>query len=273
MKLSLFDEEDFAQLSPVFRGRRGRFLAKIVMCILALNKINKVYAKTCHLLNNSFTTAWLKDLNVRYIVENREVLNRFQEGAFITVSNHPFGFIDGIIVIDLLTSVRPDFKFMVNSVLMNLRPIEGNMIGVKPTTTRSGSSVENTTGLKETLRHLKEGHVMGFFPAGAVSNYNEHKFRVTDREWQLTVIRMIQMAGVPVIPIHISGSNSWFFNLLGRINWQLRSLRLPYEILNKHKSIIKVTIGEPIALDKQNQYKKTEDLASFLRATTYSLIK
>lgn len=271
MKQSLFDEKDLARISPVFRGVLGRLLSKVVLRILALDRINELYAKTCHLRGPEHTSAWLKELNVHYSVENREVLERFPSGAFVTVSNHPFGLIDGYIAIDLVGKLRPDYRFMVNSMLMEIRPIEDNMIGVKPTTSKSGSTVENTSGLKATLRHLNAGGAMGFFPAGAVANYNEYRYKVTDREWQATVVRMIQMAKVPVVPMHISGSNSAFFNFLGRINWQLRTVRMPYEILNKHKQKITVTIGEPISVEEQSKYKKTEDLAAYLRNKTYAL--
>ncbi|MDD2799515.1 MAG: lysophospholipid acyltransferase family protein [Bacteroidales bacterium] len=274
MKEVLVDEYDVEKLSPIFRGVLGHFVAKILLRILGLNKINRLYSKTCHLKNHHFTSAWFKEMNLKYVVENREILNQFKEGgSFITVSNHPFGMLDGYIIIDLLSQDRPDFKFMVNTILMSIRPIEDNMIPVKPTTTKSGSTVENTTGLKATLRHLNSGGVVGFFPAGAVANYNEYKFKVTDREWQPTIIRMIQMAKVPVVPIFIHGRNSNFFNFLGRINWQLRSVRLPYEVLNKKNKTIKLTIGEPISLETQLKYKKTEELAAFLRAETYALSK
>lgn len=271
MKLTLFDKDDFAKLSPLFRGRRGRLLAGIVMSVLALHRINRVFAKVCHLRSAEFTSSWLKELNVKYTVENSSVLDCLPQGSFVTVSNHPFGFIDGIIMIDLIAPRRPDYKFMVNTVLMSLYPIEENMVGVKPTTTKSGSSVENGTGLKVTLRHLHSGGSMGFFPAGAVSNYNEYRWKVTDREWQETVVRMIQMAKVPVVPIYISGKNSIFFHFLGRINWQLRSVRLPHEILNKHRQNIRVVVGEPISPEEQQKYNNTKDLAAYLRAQTYAL--
>ena len=42
---------------------------------------------------------------------NEEDLEKIpKEGAFITVSNHPFGGLDGIILIKLLCKIRPDYK-------------------------------------------------------------------------------------------------------------------------------------------------------------------
>lgn len=271
MKSVLFDKDDLAKISTLFRGKFGRVLTTIVMSALALNRINRVFAKVCHLRGGEFTAAWLKELNVTYSIENHSALDRLPDGAFVTVSNHPFGFMDGIILMNMIIPKRPDYKFMVNSLLLSLYPLNDNLIGVKPTTTRSGSTIENGTGLKLTFRHLANGGSMGFFPAGAVSNYNENRWKVTDREWQPTVIRLIEKANVPVVPIYISGKNSIFFHFLGRINWQLRSVRLPYEILNKHKQQIRIVVGDPISVEELKKYNNTKELADYLRAKTYAL--
>ena len=71
--------------------------------------------------------------------------------------------------------------------------------------------------------------------------------RLEDREWQPVIIRLIQQLGVPVIPIFFHGSNSWWFNLLGRISWKLRTVRLPAEVFLKRHKTIHVSIGEPVS--------------------------
>lgn len=261
-------------MSPLLRGKKGLRLGRFLVRLLSLHRVNRVYENSIHLRGAEFAASLLNDVGVTYEIENEDRLTRLPEGAFITVSNHPYGGLDGIIMIDIMVRRRSDYKFMVNSILMNVKTMADNFVGVKPSTTKNGSSTENALKLKETLKHMKDGHPMGFFPAGAVSNFNKNNwFRVTDRDWQPTVIRLIQAAKVPVVPIFFHGKNSWFFNFLGRINWQLRSMRMPYEVFNKKGKIIKVTIGETISWEEQKQYKKTEDLAAFLKAKTYALKK
>jgi putative hemolysin len=267
----ILDETDLVRNSPALKGKFGLRIAKIILKILALDRLNEVYAKCYHLDGHHFTAAWLEIVGVSYTIGHAERLEQLPQGAFITVSNHVFGGLDGIIMVDIMARQRSDYKFMVNTILMNVKALSENFIGVKPITPKSGSSVENVAGLKQTLRHLQANHPMGFFPAGAVSVLNSRTFKVTDRDWQPTVIRLIQAAKVPVIPIYVEGKNSWFFNLLGRVNWQLRSFRLPYEILNKRGKVIKVIIGEPISWEEQQKYTKIEDLAAFLKAKTYEL--
>lgn len=261
-------------MSPLLRGKKGLRLGRLLVRLLSIHRVNRVYENSIHLRGAEFAASLLKDVGVCYEIENEERLSTLPKGAFITVSNHPYGGLDGIIMIDIMVRRRVDYKFMVNSILMNVKTMAGNFVGVKPSTKRSTSSTENAQKLKETLRHMKEGHPMGFFPAGAVSNFNRKSwFRVVDRDWQPTVIRLIQAAKAPVIPIYFHGKNSWFFNFLGRINWLLRSMRMPYEVFNKRGKIIKVTIGEIIPWEDQKQYTKVEDLAAFLKAKTYALNK
>lgn len=271
MRKVIFDETDLKAKVPALNGRLGSLAAKFIMRLLALRKVNSVYSNYYNLEGAEFTTAWLKHVGVSYHVENSDRLNQLPEGSFITISNHSYGALDGIILVDLMAKKRPDYKFMVNEMLMYVEAMSSNFIGVKPMTTENGSSVENTSGLKQTLRHLSDGHPMGFFPAGAVANFYNHPFKVTDKEWQPTIIRLIQAAKVPVIPIYVHGNNSALFRILGRIHWQLRSLRMPHEIFNKRGKTIKLTVGKPILPEEQKQFKKLDELSAYLRTKTYEL--
>lgn len=272
IKNTIFDEKDLAANSHFFRSKVGRILAKLMMQLVGLNKLNKVYSKTNHLHGQAFAKELLKKLNVTYQIENEDIIERLPKGAYVTVSNHPFGFIEILLVIDIIAkSKRSDYKLIANKILDKFKPLEDIFITVKPITTKSGSSIENASGLKQTITHLKNNGIVSVFPAGAVANYNESKWHVSDREWQPTIMRIIQITKAPVIPIFIHGSNSIFFNFLGRIDWQLRSIRMIREMFNKHKKPIKVTIGEPISWEEQAIYTKAEDLASFLRSKTLAL--
>lgn len=147
------------------------------------------------------------------------------------MSNHPYGALDGLILIHLLGSHRPDYKVMVNWILTYIEALADNFIAVEPTSNETRRQI-SMVGIRESLSHIRNGHPIGFFPAGAVSKINS-RLRIEDREWQPTVIRLIQQFKVPVIPIYFQGHNSLFYNLLGIIDWRIRTLRLPLEIFNK----------------------------------------
>lgn len=117
---------------------------------------------------------------------------------------------------------------------------------------------------------VRRGNPIGFFPAGAVSKING-KLRIEDREWQPSIIRLIQQLNVPVIPIYFHGHNSLWFNILGLIDWRLRTLRLPAEVWRKCHSEIHVSVGDVISPDELKQYPDVAGLGDFLKSKTYQL--
>ena len=127
-------------------------------------------------------------------------------------------------------------------------------------------------GISDTMKHVKAGHPMGFFPAGAVSKLT-WKLRVEDREWQPVIMRLIQKLKVPVIPIYIHGHNSWISLVLGAISWKLRTLRLPSEMFRRKSYNFRVSVHDPIMPEEYAQYTTPEELGKFLKAETYKMKK
>ena len=126
-------------------------------------------------------------------------------------------------------------------------------------------------GIREVIKNIRDGQPVGFFPAGAMSKIN-WKLRLQDRQWQPTVMRLIQQLKVPVIPIFFNGTNSWWFNILGVVCWRARTLRLPAEIFRKAHKEVHISIGDPISVEEQMAHNGSlEELTAFLREKTYSL--
>lgn len=272
LKREVIDLKVMESLSPLFRGGRGHQLAKFVMRLFAIDKVNWVYGRSCHLEGAAFANSLLKDLGVEYLVGHAERLRNLPEGAFITISNHPYGGIDGIMLIDLMADLRPDYKVMVNQFLSLIKAMDVNFISVRPKTGRKENDPSNSVnGIRQTLSRLKDGHPVGFFPAGAVSMFRFKDMKVCDREWQETIIRLIQMAKVPVLPIRFFDMNSPFFYFLGIINWRVRSLRMPSEVFNKDKHRPRIGIGEFIQPETIAAINTLDDLGHFLRRSVYDM--
>lgn len=274
MKETVIDIQDLQEMHPFFKSKIGTFLGKYLIKWLSIDKVNKAHKNSCHLRGSDFTTALLKDelIDVKYKIHNEEVLNSLPEGAFITVSNHPIGSLDGIILIDIMASRRPDFKVMVNGILNKIGAMEDNFIAVKPDTKRDGinRNPANINGVRLSLQRLKEGHPMGFFPAGAMSFYNYKEKKVRDLTWARSVIRLIRKANVPVYPVYFDFRNSRFFYFLGFLSWKIRTLRVAAEAFNKKGSTVNVYIGEPISPEDIRNIPDDEKLADFLCNRTYA---
>lgn len=275
MKESVIDIGDLQEMAPFFRSRIGRWLGKRLIKWLEVDKVNLVHARNCHLRGADFTTALLRDplIDLRYTLHHAEVLENLPAGAFIAVANHPIGSLDGILLIDIFARRRPDFKVMVNGILTKIGAMEDNFIPVQPDSKREGANPANVNGVRLSLERLKEGHPMGFFPAGAISFYNKQEHRISDLSWTRSVIRLIQKANVPVYPVYFDFLNSKFFYWLGKIDWRIRTLRIPAEAFNKRGKRVDVYLGDPIPAEKIQAFTSAEALADFLRESTYGAKK
>ena len=272
LKRKLVEIEDLGYLSPIFRGEKGQRLAKKMLRILAVDKVNALYERSCEHTGADFAESILKDLGVDYCIYNPERLNQLPEGAFITVSNHAYGGLDGVMLVDLMVHISPDYRLMANQVLSMVKALEENFISVIP---KVGNEVQkptaNINGIRETLTHLQEGHPVGFFPSGAVSMLRFHNLKVRDREWQESILKLIKSAKVPIVPVRFFDRNSNFFYFLQLINWRVRTLRLPYELFNLKDRITRIGIGTIISVEEQAKFSDIKLFGTFLYKTIYKM--
>ena len=266
----ILNYEDIRKMIPILDGHPK--IVKAIMHWLILDKCNAVHGKYCHTTGVPFSNLLIDDAyRIRKRIDNEEVLDRFRDVPFVTVSNHPLGALDGIMLIDIIGRHREDFKVMVNMFLNYLSAMRPSFIAVDP----SGSDdpvkkAATMHGIREAIAHVRAGHPMGFFPAGAVSKINR-SLRISDREWQPSIIRLIKQMKVPVIPVYFHNHNSTFFNILGLIDWRLRTLRLPRELFNKTGREMHVSFGDAIMPDEQALFTDTEKFGLMLRERTYAL--
>lgn len=257
---------------PKLKGKFGERIIEVLMKLLSVDEVNDLYDRNCQWQGADFAGALMRDIGVDYGIGNPERLAQLPEGAFITVSNHPYGHIDGIMLVDLIGHIRNDFKVMVNQFLAMIRAMSPNFIQVVPKGDEDTSPhATSIGGVRETLLHLREGHPVGFFPSGAVSDYAPKELRIRDREWQASVLRIIQKASLPVIPIRFFDRNSMAFYRLGLIDWKVRLLRLPGEVFNKRGKTVRLGIGETVTPEMQAACGSLEDLGAMLRRSVYDM--
>lgn len=270
--MKVVEPKDFEGFSFLFRGKGGHRLAGFTIRLLAIDKVNRAYSNAGAWTGTEFTSRLLDDLGVNYVVGNAERLQSLPEGPFITVSNHPYGGLDGLMTIDLFARLRPDYKFMVNRMLSVLKTLKDNFISVAPTGNKmTGIKAASIRGVRETVEHIRNGHPAGFFPSGAVSDFSLKDLCVRDRKWQAGILHIIHSVKVPVLPIRFFDKNSPFFYLLGLLNWRIRLLRLPSEAFNKKGQEPRIGIGKIITVEEQQQFADAESLGSFLRKMVYEM--
>ncbi len=273
MKDTLVSRSDFKGLHPIFQGKRGDKIIDIGMKIGGLQYANNVYNGSKHLTGPAFCKDALDKLGITRVLQNEAILSRVEGAPFITVSNHPYGHIDGIAIIETVGSRVSNYKMMVNFILGLIDTMAENFITVDPMKNEEKNKV-TFTGIRESIAHLKAGHPLGFFPAGAVSNLylRKGKLVIEDREWQPAVLKIIKKSKVPVIPIHVSGHNSRSFYLSRILGWKVRTLRLCHELNNKEGKEMVLTFGDPIMPQEiKQQGNDIDQLGKFLKRRTYAL--
>ena len=272
VKRTVLDAEDVVEMVPKLKGHEK--LVNRVLRWLDVDKVNDVHSRGFDHPGPEFVKFLLDDFNIKLRIDNEKVLDNLHEGAFITVSNHPFGALDGSTLIHLIASRRPQYKVMVNMILNHITAMRPNFIAVDQTASDDPEKkAVSIRGIREAMKQVRSGQPIGFFPAGAVSKVN-WKYELNDREWQPNIIRLIEQLKVPVIPIYFHGSNSFLFNFLGVVCWQLRTLRLPSEVWRKCNSTLHISVGDPISVEEQQRHQGSlEEFGQFLKSRTYSMRK
>lgn len=267
--MKLVKPQDLIKASPFIQYLGGEYFAKILMHLLSFHKINDLYENVSQKQGIESIDAIIKYLNITLDFDDNDLKKLPAEGSFITVSNHPFGGIDGILLIKLISMARGDHKVIANFLLKKIEPISDFFLAVNPfeNMPEAGSSI---VGLKSAIDHLHKGGVLSLFPAGEVST-NYTSSLITDREWLVTALRFVKKSRVPIVPIYFHGTNSRLFHLLGRIHPSLRTAKLPSELINKRNKTIKVRIGNPISVKEQDEFSDIHQYGRYLRAKTFCL--
>ncbi len=250
-------------------GFIGTFIGYILMKILRISTLNKIYKKHKNKKDLHFLNSLLNEFKIKFEIPEEDLKRLPKEGAFITVSNHPLGGIDGILLLKLLLEQRSDYKIIANFLLHKIEPLKEYIMPVNPFENRKDAK-SSITGIKNALLHLKEGKPLGIFPAGEVSTFKDDKL-IIDKPWEEGAIKLIKKAKVPVVPIYFHAKNSKLFYFLSKISGNLRTAKLPSELLSQQNKVIKVRIGKPISVNDQNEYTDINKFNEFLCKKTYML--
>ena len=266
--MKIITTEEFAKATKLDKLNMPG-LAALLMEVMKINQVNELFAQAQPKQGPEFVDAILEGCGVDIEFDERELRNIPKEGSFIAIANHPYGGIEGMVLLKILCMVRPDSKIMANFLLKKIPNLSDYFVAVNPFENIDHSS--SISGLKNTLELLNNGTPIGIFPAGEVSTFKVEKQQVTDRMWHPVVGKIIAKAKVPVVPIYFHGNNGLLFNLLSMIHPALRTAKLPSELFNKQGHTIKLRIGKPINVEDIPDYTNVNKLLSFLRARTYAL--
>ena len=268
--------EEQLQKTLGLKGELGLWVARRIMHLLEIDRVNDIQNRYAALTGPAFADKVLEDVGVKYHLPEKDLENIPAEGGFITISNHHFGSIDGLILTSVVGSRRPDYKILTTFLLALIPSLKEYFL---PVDNLSGGKADarSINGIRMALRHIADGGSIGFFPAGEVAtwqrarNRREGSFKtIQDKPWADNITKLMKRSGLPIVPIYFEGSNSKGFHRLGIIHPRLRTVRLIHEMFNKAGTTVNVRIGKPI-LPEELEGRSIEELSWYLRGRCYAL--
>lgn len=220
-------------------------LGQIGEYLIGMRLINRIYNEVQNSTTSiPFTRKLLDQLAVQHVYDEADLAQVPQTGALLVIANHPFGGIEGLLLLDILKQRRPDVKIMVNYLLESVTELGDSLILVDPFGTPQSPYV-NMRSMKQALFWLREGHTLIIFPAGEVASFNYRKMKIVDPSWRTNIASLLRFVNcdVTIQPIYIPGRNSIFFQLAGLIHPRLRTVLLPRQLLRQRKRKIELRFG------------------------------
>jgi len=222
-----------------------RLVQPLLERVCGFHRMNAIYAKLQGpgMTPERFCREGLSLLHAEVMPPTEDELAPLREwrGPLVVMANHPFGGTEALAFMLLLERLRPGaWRMFANAVLAGTPELAPHLISVDPFVK---SQHTNRAGIVQARRWLQEGGLLGAFPAGRVSGWDEKHQAVVDQPWSDHPARLAAAAGAAVAVLHVPESNSDVF-LHVPMRWpRLRALFLPHEMLRRGKPVVRFQIG------------------------------
>jgi putative hemolysin len=226
---------------PDFKfGKDNKLVVKALKKLIHEDDFNDVIRKNQHLRGFAFLDKLLHYFKFNYHVSNDCYNNIPSEGRLLIVANHPIGTLDGLALVKLIRSVRPDVRIVANRVLSHMEPLQSIFLPVDVLSDKK----KLKDVYKAMLDALENEEAIIFFPAGEVSRITPKGIR--DGAWQSGFIKLARRAQCPILPIFIKAKNSALFYSASTLYKPLGTMLLVKEMFNKKGQEIKFMVGAPV---------------------------
>ena len=248
--------------------RLPRFVIEYIKRTIHQDEINRLLYKNREYTGVDFATHILQDLDVTYNVHFTGASRPIPGGRYIFVSNHPLGGLDGMILISYIGSSMGDVRFIVNDLLMYIKPLAPVFV---PVNKYGRMRHDNTRLFQETFD--SDAQVL-YFPAGLCSRLIDGE--ITHLEWKKTFVTKAIESRRDIVPMFFSGENSRRFyrlaNLRKRlgIKFNIETFLLPDEMFRKKGTSFDLYIGEPVPYTSLTGEHSHKEWCDIIRKYSYA---
>src|SRR5262245_23709710 len=173
--------------------------------------------------SRTFPDRLLAALDIHYRVDAQDSGRIPRSGPAVLVANHPYGFVEGLILASLLGNIRADFRIVANALLGEVTEIRDRLILVNPFETTEALR-QNRKPVRESLAWLKSNGLLAILPAGEVAHLNLREHSIIDPPWKTTAARLALHVSCGVVPVFFEGANSLPFQFAGTLHAGLRTI-------------------------------------------------
>ena len=232
-----------------------------------VNNISKKSGFECF----SYLTNFLQSNHNVHNIENVP-----KSGPIILAGNHPTGLTDGIVMFDVLKERRPDYTLYANSDMIKIAKGFQDIIIPVDWNEKNKSSEKSRMILKLTKDTLTKNKALLVFPSSRLSK--RKGVHLYERPWVATIIKLSMKFNAPIIPFHMSGSNSLLFYVLEIFNTELKDISLFRELINKKNIKYNIKFGKPIkpfsvGHDFEKETKKIQNYVEYTLGRPPSIFK
>lgn len=247
-------------------------LKKPLSRLLRLEDLNAMYAglKGKGSGEDAFLDQCMEVLGISADVPDEALSHIPRSGPLMVVANHPFGVVEGLVILRMMRRVRPDTMVMANHLLGLVPELRQYLVGVDPFG-HVQSARNNVAGIKHSLKYLKNGGAMIVFPAGEVASLRLTRRMVADPDWSPTVAGIARRSGASVLPVFFHGRNSSLFQTLGLVHPRLRTVLIPRENLRRMGTQVDISVGSTISAQRLNAFEDDRKAVDYMRFRTYLL--
>jgi putative hemolysin len=239
--------------------------------ISSISELNRLYERCQGGTPEDFAQKVLRDLGYIWKLPQKELLEAGSlKGPLLVLANHPMGGPEAVLMFLLLASMRQDYRIMANFMLARIPELKPSFLLMDPFDSE-GSKSRNVPGLRQTLRYLKSGGLVGAFPAAEVSSWRFDEGRIADRDWSPQMARLALLSGASILPIYFEGGNDLIFQMAGLIHPRLRSLLLPRAVMRPARHEIRLRLGAVMGPAELKRLAAAGNLSSALRRRVYAL--
>ncbi len=233
-----------------------------------INKFERLGAPT----GIDFWAGAMKAMGIEIRTPRAQIDNIPKEGPVVVVANHTHGLVDGMILGEIISRVRPDFQILTRSVLTGLDEVASSFLIPVPFPHDPDAQQKGKEMRAQALERLQKGGVIAVFPSGVVAASETWWGPPVEAEWNLFTAQLIRKTGATVVPVKFHGHNTRAYNIANKVSATLRQGLLIHEIVRACNQPHAPTIGAPLTEEQTADLgKNPRGFIKWLREHTLSL--